>query len=67
MVVLSAFKVATRTTFNSVAIIITISITMVIAQTAYADDKQVGDLEARIKDLNQQLEEARAAEELTEP
>lgn len=59
---LSAYKVATKTTLNSVAIIFSISITMVLAQTAHADNKQVSDLEAKIKELSQQLEEARAAE-----
>ena len=66
MEVLSAFKMATRATLNSVVIIISISIIMMLAQTAHADDKQVDDLEAQIKELNQQLEEARAAENKAE-
>ena len=63
---LSTFKVATRTAINAVTIIILISITMVFAQTAHADDKQVDDLEAQIKELNRQLEESRAAESTAE-
>jgi len=66
MGVFSTFKVATRATLSPVTIIISISITMVVAQAAHADDKQANDLEAQIKELNQQLEEARAAEELAE-
>lgn len=58
-----ALKVA-RTTLNSVAIIL--SATMLLTQIAHADDKPVVDQEAQIKQLNQQLEAARAAENTAE-
>lgn len=58
---LPAYKIAR---LNSAAIIVSIS--MVHAQTAHADDKPADDKDAQIKTLNQQLEEARAAENTAE-
>lgn len=54
---LPAYKIAR---LNSAAIIVSIS--MVLAQTAHAEDKSADAQEAQIKALNLQLEEARAAE-----
>ncbi|MGD8581125.1 MAG: hypothetical protein PVF06_00690 [Gammaproteobacteria bacterium] len=66
MKMLSTSGSAAGTVCETVAVVIAMPVTMVFAAVAHAHDVQAEDLEAQIKHLNRQLEQARAAADTAE-